>query len=381
MAETVCTAARHLRDALGGFNPALFPGSECTRVVEELARTEKACAAARALAASRVVDVGAYRAQGFASGPEWLAAQTGCSNGDARLALETVTAMEHCPEAKEALLAGELSLAQAHEVAGSQRLLPGSEHELVSLARGAGLGALRDAVRDRVLQSTQPAQLHELQHRQRAFHQWRDRYGMVRVVVALEPEVGIPLINRLEAEAERLRRTAHHQGVEEPFHAHAADALAALVAGGGRGRRARSELVLVCDLGAYRRGHAHPGEVCQIRDGGPLPVERVRQLSEDAFIKAVLHDGARVEAVKHFGRHISAELRTALELGEPPAFEGQACAEAGCGRRYGLEWDHVDPVAHGGPTSYDNLVPRCWPHHREKTERDRKAGLLGRSPT
>ena len=30
----------------------------------------------------------------------------------------------------------------------------------------------------------------------------------------------------------------------------------------------------------------------------------------------------------------------------------------------------------GGPTSYDNLKPRCWPHHRDKTELDRLAGLL-----
>ena len=143
----------------------------------------------------------------------------------------------------------------------------------------------------------------------------------------------------------------------------------------------RAELVLVCDTNAYRRGHAHAGEVCHVRGGGPVPVERVRELSEDAFIKAVLHDGVRIGTVKHFGRHISAELRTALELGAPPGFDGALCAEPECGRRYGLEWDHVDPVAHGGPTSYQNLQPRCWPHHRDKTERDRAAGLFARGPT
>ncbi len=135
--------------------------------------------------------------------------------------------------------------------------------------------------------------------------------------------------------------------------------------------------MLICDINAYRRGHAHPGEVSHILGGGPLPVERVRELSEDAFIKAVLHDGEAIATVKHFGRHIKAELRTALELGAPPGFAGTVCAELGCGRRYGLEWDHVDPLANHGPTSYTNLQPRCWPHHREKTERDREAGRLG----
>jgi hypothetical protein len=37
----------------------------------------------------------------------------------------------------------------------------------------------------------------------------------------------------------------------------------------------------------------------------------------------------------------------------------------------------VNPVANGGETSFDNLKARCWPHHRQKTERDRAAGLLG----
>ena len=52
------------------------------------------------------------------------------------------------------------------------------------------------------------------------------------------------------------------------------------------------------------------------------------------------------------------------------------CVEDGCDRRYGLEWDHDDPVANDGLTSYENLVARCKPDHRAKTERDRSAGKL-----
>jgi hypothetical protein len=79
---------------------------------------------------------------------------------------------------------------------------------------------------------------------------------------------------------------------------------------------------------------------------------------------------------------MSAELRTALALGPAPGFDGAVCVDEGCGRRHDLEWDHVDPVANGGLTTYENLVPRCRPHHWAKTERDRAAGLLdgGRAP-
>jgi hypothetical protein len=90
----------------------------------------------------------------------------------------------------------------------------------------------------------------------------------------------------------------------------------------------------------------------------------------------VLHDGVNVHTIKHFGRHRPAELQTALDLGAAPGFEGATCSKEGCDRRYHLQWDHTDPVANGGPTSYANQKPLCWLDHDEKTERDRAAGLL-----
>lgn len=46
------------------FDPALFSGDDCRVVAEELARTEKACAAGRALAAARVAECGSFRQGG-----------------------------------------------------------------------------------------------------------------------------------------------------------------------------------------------------------------------------------------------------------------------------------------------------------------------------
>jgi len=132
--------------------------------------------------------------------------------------------------------------------------------------------------------------------------------------------------------------------------------------------------VIVADLRAYRRGHAHSGEPCHIVGAGPIPVSVAREIAEDAFLKAVLHDGVHLHTVSHFGRHIPATLRTALELG--PKFEGLTCARDGCDRRYHLQFDHIDPHAHGGATAFANMQGLCGPDHWEKTERDRKAGLL-----
>jgi hypothetical protein len=103
----------------------------------------------------------------------------------------------------------------------------------------------------------------------------------------------------------------------------------------------------------------------------------VREAASDGFIKAVLHDGVQVDTVVHYGRKkIPAVIRTVLELGDPPDFNGVTCVD--CDRQYGLEWDHADPVANNGPTTRRNLKPRCWGCHQEKTERDRLAGFLDR---
>jgi hypothetical protein len=286
-------------------------------------------------------------------------------------------------ETTKALVGGELSLAQAGVIARTEAACPGTEAELLAVARSSGLGELKDRARTRRLEAIPADELLARQRRARSLRHWRDELGMVRLAGALPPDVGVGLMNRLDAEADRIRRAARAERsddadeADEPREAHAADALVKLLSGQGTGAAQRADVVFVCDLAAYRRGHTHHGEACHIVGGGPVPVGVVRDMIDDAFIKAVLHDGVRIDTVAHYGRHIGAELRTALELGPVPAFDGVTCAEQGCGRRHGLEWDHVDPVANGGPTSYENLQPRCRPHHWEKTERDREAGLLG----
>jgi len=199
---------------------------------------------------------------------------------------------------------------------------------------------------------------------------------MVRFRGALPPEVGVGFAHRLDVETDRVGRAARRAGAEVTREQCAADAFARMLRGNGTGKARGPDFVVLQDLNALRRGHAHPGEISEILGGGPIPVWLARQLAADAFLKAVLHDGVHIRTVTHFGRYRPAELETALMLGTPPDFDGVTCSELGCDRRYGLEWDHVDPVANRGTTSKDNLDPKCGPHHWDKTERDRKAGKL-----
>jgi len=375
MAAGLLEAAAEFRAALSAFDAALVSGADCAVLVEQLARIRKACAAAEARAAARAAACRAHTERGYRDAADWLARAGGSSKGEARAALGVAGAADRCPATAQALAAGELSLRQAEIITSTEAACPGSESELVALARRSDLASLRDEGRRRRLAAADPEDLHRRQHQARSVRHWLDELGMVRLEASLPPEVGLPIVRRLDAGCDRIRRAAGLDKHPEPRSASCADALVALLNGTGAGKATAADLVIVCDLDAWRRGSASDGEVCHVVGGGPVPVAVARALGRDAFVKAVIRDGRRIDTVAHFGRHIPAELRTALELG--PELEGVVCVEPGCGRRHGLEWDHLDPVANGGVTSFDNLAPRCWPHHRAKTDDDRAAGLLG----
>jgi hypothetical protein len=378
---SVLAAASALREVLARFEPGEFSGGDCGRLADELAVTEKACATARLLAVARATQAGAHRERGFKDGAAWLARQSGTTGTQAREALQTAQRLNDCPETREALLAGDISLAQAQEITRAESETQGAERDLLPLARQSDLSQLRDHARELRQAHGDPAALRRRHFQLREFRHWQDRDGMIRFAGGLPPEAGLPFVRRIEADALQRRRAARARGdTSERFEAHAADALAALGArrggaGDGAKRPDNAELVLVCDLFAWRRSHTHPGEVCHIIGGGPIPPEVAKELAGDAFIKAVLHDGVQIHTIKHFGRHLPAVLRTALELGPVPEFTGRACAD--CGGRWGLQYDHVNPVANHGLTEYANLEARCYKDHQIKTEQDRQAGLLG----
>jgi hypothetical protein len=281
--------------------------------------------------------------------------------------------LDGCAATRDALAAGDVSLAQAAEIAS----VPEHEVELLQVARSSGLRPVKDTARRRRRERVDPKALHAQQHAAREFVHWKDELGMIRFRGALPPVAGVRFVNRLGLETERAWRAARREKRDEPRVALAADAFMRIVGdAGATGKSRTADVVMVVDSRAYRRGHAHPGEPCHVIGGGPIPVDVVREQIDDAFVKFVLHDGVNIQTVAHHGRRRPAALQTALDLGPAPDFDGVTCVESGCHRTHGLQWDHVDPCANGGITSFTNLRPLCTPHHVEKTERDREAGLL-----
>jgi hypothetical protein len=383
--QSLVEMVRVLRAALVAFQPAEYSGDDCAVLVEELAAAEKVSAAARVRAAARAGECGAHRERGFAEASDWIARATGSTAGSAKATLDTATALESQPEAKAALEAGELSFAQARELVRTEAAVPGSTSGLLDVARTESFRTLKEKARDRRVRAIDPEELHARQHAAMSHRTWINALGNVAYAGELPPEMGIPFKNQLDAETDRLwlkayQHAKHHDDARELWRsALAAQAFARMIeTGGGKGKANRADLVIVCDLQAYRRGHTQESEPCHIVGGGPIPVTLAKELGRDAFLKAVLHDGTEIHTIAHFGRRYPAVLQTALDLGAPPKFNGNVCAAPGCHRRYHLQRDHIDPVANGGKTSYANNQPLCPPDHRIKTEHDRKAGLLHR---
>ena len=69
MSRAVLELAAALRSALSSFEPEAFSPTDCARLAEELARTEKACAAVRLLASARAVSGVPTGSGAFPTGP------------------------------------------------------------------------------------------------------------------------------------------------------------------------------------------------------------------------------------------------------------------------------------------------------------------------
>lgn len=373
---------------------ALLSGEACALVAEEMARVEKASAALRAMAAARAADCGAHRAAGFADPDEWAARMTGESRQKARADLATGSRLADCPTTKAAAADGELSLGQAEDITKTEREKPGSEDKLVETAKSSTRQQLSEECRKRRQDGVDPEELAAKQRANRSFRSWIDGDGMQCGLFKLEPIAGVALLARIQGEADRLHREARRAGSTEPWEAHAADALVAILEAGlgwstppvgtdvvsvpaakPRASR-RADVVVVVDLRTYRSG-MHPDSICHVMGGGPVPPDVVREMEKDAFLKVVFHDGVNIHTVTHVGRYRKAELETALELGGPPDFDGVTCSV--CGNKFRLEWDHVDPVCAGGVTSFENEDPKCWQCHGEKSRREREAGVYDRA--
>jgi hypothetical protein len=131
MLAELTAACKALDAAVSAVDPSLLSGIDCAEIVELLARSEKRCAGLRVLAAARASQCGAHKSRGFSSATRWLADVSGVTTGEAKVALDIASSLDSCPATREALRAGDLSVAEAAEITRTEASVPGAESELL----------------------------------------------------------------------------------------------------------------------------------------------------------------------------------------------------------------------------------------------------------
>lgn len=357
-----------LEKANADLEPELLDSAGARALLERYARARKLSDFGVAAIARKVDDA------------QVVSRTTGTPVGQAKATIELGNNLKAAPELGDALQTGAVSAEQAREIACAEASVPGVVEHLVKLASEEPFHVFKDTARKLKLEAEQHNGLAAKQHASRSARHYSDELGMTHIHLSLEPLVATPIVNRAEADAERLYKAAKKEtGRTEPFERYLADAFVAMLQGGGKGRASRPEVVVLVDYATIKDGWKLATDgICKIPGVGPVDPQDAKAIASDAFINAVLLDGKDLRHFKRFGRHVPPEIKVALELGKAPAFDGPVCSE--CGNRFRPERDHLDPVVARGPTAYTNLDWKCDPCHDAKTEADRKAGKLTPSP-
>ena len=120
--------------------------------------------------------------------------------------------LEALPQTAEAFRAGELSEAQAGEIAAAATQDPSAEARLLAAARRSSYRGLRDSCREASVRAAEDAATARRLHEGRAASAWTDRDGFYRLNVSLAPDEGARLNSALQTRTEEIFRAARQCG-------------------------------------------------------------------------------------------------------------------------------------------------------------------------
>lgn len=403
MLSELRSLARALRRLSKGFDPALVSAADASAIVDAVTRIERAAGSLRARAAARAAEGPEWKRQGYGSPDEWLAAKTGTSRGQARKSRRLGERLARHEKTRKRLEDGEVSEDQADVVSGAAEENPDAEDDLLDAAEEDPFNRLKEKAAQAKAAASDEEERQARIHAERYGSGGTDEDGAYRLSARWAAHQGGIFATIWARFRDHVAGEAKRRGEALTGGQIGADALllmaqtALLGAEGESGTLPLPEvrLNLLIDHDAFQRGFALRGERGEIDGFGPITVAQAQALAGDsAFVTASLFDGNDVFSVAHLGttdpstlspekvleylaahgvdvqalevdgRHVPAVLDTAITIRD------RVCRHRGCGRRRGLQRDHVVAVALGGKTSYRQLQRLCWHHHQLKTEDD-----------
>jgi hypothetical protein len=363
--EALANVHQILRQAV----PGQFSGDAARAMVGRFADLERTAASGMALFTPIVKTTGSFAKEGYASLADWLGSLSGTSSGVAKGRLASAERAATSAALTEALHAGELSAAQLTLVTKTSAEVKNAAETLLPLARG---GATNQELGDAASRLFAAARQRETERARRArvkahrHFRWRQvEGGGIRGEFSCDEVDWARVFPILEAAAkERWKAAGAKEG--EPLEAHRLDAFIELMAGSagpdsGPARRAKVETLILIDAEALRRGTTEGDELCEIDGVGPISVAAATELLTEGGLRYLVKEGFDITTVTKSTRDIARCIDAALIARD------RVCCANPCGKRHGLERDHIYDFADGGPTELDNLIRLCPEHHVLKT--------------
>ncbi|MEY2397071.1 MAG: hypothetical protein QOJ00_245, partial [Actinomycetota bacterium] len=338
------------------FEPGVLTMLTAERAVAEWGAIEKIACAAKLRAAARAEEVGLDAEQTVADA-------SGVTAGQARKQTRLHQKLRGKSKTADAFNKGQLSATEAGAIADAVDAAAEAETPLLELkTSGASTAALLSEC-DRVRRDALDADgtLAARHHQARSLRHWTDSLGMTCLSGRLEPVAGARVIAELERRSDRLfRAQVRAKGEVDTAEQRMADALNDVVnsvdgTSTAKRRGPRTMVQLLVTKAAVDRGRLEPGDKCETANGTPIPLGAVDTalLDSDTSVQEVTFDEVDVRAITSHKRYIPVRLQDAL------AARGRICAVPGCGRTKGLERDHTEDFAKGGPTCAANLKWLC----------------------
>ncbi|HEY4418601.1 MAG TPA: DUF222 domain-containing protein [Pseudonocardia sp.] len=370
-----------LREVAAGFDASVITASDAVAIAGECAEIERLASGIRMAAAGRVAESGMWKAKGHRSPADWLAATSRCPVREAAAVLDTAKQLHGLPATAAAVRSGNLTPSQAGQVTSAAVLAPQAEADLLWTAAHASHKGLRDAAQkvragaDDRNRATLDAAIHAARYVRTGV----DEEGAFRLGVRGTTTAGARFLELFKPYLEKVFVDGRKNGSRDAFEARAFDALFAMAeaaharsdAGAGAGAGAggsslpggsNTKVIVRIDYSALIRGYPVTGETVEIAGLGPVSVDCVKAMMQDAFLAAVVTKGVDVANVVHYGRKFTAHQRTALE-----AVVAQECTNIACNQTVALELDHVDPWANTHESRISSAEWLCKHDHDLKT--------------
>jgi hypothetical protein len=364
-----------LRSALDELRSEDLRFASDDELADDLGELERATRVLEAERARRLAEVdhrGLWSLDGHLSLVSWLAARLCVGFARASLQVRVARALKEMPATAEALGEGELSSEAVTLLVSARDVAPDAfqEAELMLVKAAANLTPrnFRHAIdywrqaADSAAAEERARRSHDLRH----LHVSPTLEGMVRVDGNLDPECGQTLITAIRSVQDAWVRVGADDLRTAPQRR--ADALGELcrrwLDSSDRAEVAgeRPHVTVTVDLESLE---GRLGHICELEDTGPIAPEAARRLACDASVSRVITRG-RSEPLDVGSRTavVPAGLRRAL------AVRDGGCRFPGCGRPQAwCDGHHVRHWVDGGPTSLENLVLLCRPHHRAVHDR------------